>query len=191
MSISSENAQGRVIDAPFPKQTDETPTGFTTEDASRFWRKVDRGVGRDDCWRWTGAMLGRDGYGGFSVARGKPRGQQPPKYAHRVAYELMHGPILVGMSVCHRCDNPICVNPSHLFLGTQADNMRDAAAKGRLHVERPRGQKLTTVQLIEVDALYAAGWSQVRIATHFGVSETWVSLYLHGERRQFSIKRTA
>lgn len=169
----------------------ETSSEFTTEDAVRFWRKVDRGAGRDDCWTWTGSKYGRDGYGGFSVARGKARGQQPPKYAHRAAFALTHGPIPHGLSVLHRCDNPICVNPSHLFLGTQADNMRDAAAKGRLHVERPRRQKLTTAQLIEIDALYAAGLPQVCIATQFGVSTSFISKYLHGERRQLAIKQAS
>jgi len=167
----------------------ETSSGFTTADALRFWAKADRGVGRDDCWRWLGAKLGRDGYGGFSVARGLARGQQPPKYAHRVAYALTHGPIPAGLSVLHRCDNPICVNPSHLFVGTHADNMRDAARKGRLHVERPRRQKLSSVQLIELDTLHVAGWPQVRLAKHFGVSKTWVSMYLRGERRQWSPNR--
>ena len=162
----------------------ETSSGFTTQDAARFWRKVNRGVGRDDCWTWTGSKCGRDGYGGFSVARGKPRGQQAPKYAHRAAYELTHGPIPAGLSILHRCDNPICVNPAHLFLGTQADNMKDAAAKGRLHVPRPRGQKLSAAQLREIDALYAGGATQVAIATHLGVSKGFVSLYLRGERRQ-------
>lgn len=185
------NRQGRIIDVPVTSRTGETSSGFTTEDARRFWVKVDRGVGRDDCWRWTGAACGRDGYGGFSVARGKPRGQQPPQYAHRVAYALTHGSIPPGLSVLHRCDNPICVNPKHLFLGTQADNMKDAAAKGRLHVERPNRQKLSDADLIEIDALYAAGALQRDIAAQFSVSTGYISMYLRGARRQLARKRVA
>lgn len=191
MTKCSVNNQSRVIDVPQTTQLHITSSEFTTEDAVRFWRKVNRGRGRDACWTWTGSTLGRDGYGAFSVARGKARGQQPPRYAHRVAYMLVHGPILAGLSVLHRCDNPPCVNPTHLFLGTQRDNMRDAANKGRLHVERPRRQRLTTAQLIEVDALYASGWPQVRIAERFGVTPSWVSLYLRGERRQLSVKQAS
>ncbi len=180
MSNRLTNAQSRVIDVPLTTQTHITSSEFTTADALRFWAKADRGVGRDDCWRWTGAKFGRDGYGGFSVARSKPRA----RYAHRVAYELTHGSIPAGLSVLHRCDNPICVNPRHLFLGTHADNMRDAAQKGRLHVPRPTGQKLSTADLIEIDVLRAAGFTLRAIAERKGVSEGWVSLYLRGHRRQ-------
>lgn len=171
----------------------ETSSDFTTADARRFWSRVDRGVGRDDCWAWLGSKNGPDGYGGINVTRTARDGRRyrGPEYTHRYAYLLTHGAIPDGMSVLHRCDNPICVNPSHLFLGTQADNMKDAAAKGRLHVPRPRGQKLSAAQLREIDALYAGGATQVAIATHLGVSKGFVSLYLRGERRQLAQKHAA
>lgn len=191
MPNTEVNTQGRVIDDPVTTQTGEISSVFTTDDARRFWIKASRGAGRDSCWNWTGAKLGRDGYGGFSVARRLARGHQAPRYAHRVAYELTHGPIPAGLCVLHRCDNPKCVNPSHLFLGTQADNLRDASVKGRLRVERPKAQKLSTADLIEIDALRAAGWTMQRIADRMAVSLTFVSLYLRGERRQLAIKRTA
>lgn len=95
--------------------------------AARFWEKVDRAEG---CWLWTGAKS--SGYGKIQ------RGQRGAGYvwAHRVAWELTVGPIPDGLQVLHACDNPPCVNPAHLFLGTRSDNMRDAASKGRLRTQK-------------------------------------------------------
>lgn len=91
--------------------------------AERFWEKVQRS---DGCWTWT-ACRNALGYG--SIQYGKPR---KVVLAHRVAWELAHGaPPGRDVEVCHSCDNPSCVRPDHLFLGTHLDNMRDMYAKGR------------------------------------------------------------
>lgn len=86
-----------------------------------FWRRV---VKTDTCWLWMGAKS--KGYGRYRIVRGANS-----RRCHRVSWELAHGPIPPGMVVMHSCDNPSCVNPAHLSLGTQRDNVHDAIAKGR------------------------------------------------------------
>jgi hypothetical protein len=86
----------------------------------RFWSKVER---TDGCWKWLGQIAG-NGYAAFSM-------HNRLRSAHRVAWEFTNGPIPDGMWVLHHCDNPLCVRPDHLFLGTVVDNNRDTVAKRR------------------------------------------------------------
>lgn len=97
-----------------------------------FWEEVDKtsteATSRHvdtPCWEWTGKRIG---WYGYIVNRVRM------KRAHRVAWELTHGPVPDGMCVLHRCDNPLCVNPEHLWSGTHGDNMRDKVAKGRCNM---------------------------------------------------------
>ncbi len=88
---------------------------------TRFWAKVGKTEG---CWLWKGRRT-ESGYGHFGIRSGKMC------RAHRFSFELAYGPIPSGMYICHHCDNPPCVRPDHLFVGTNSDNAKDAIAKGR------------------------------------------------------------
>jgi hypothetical protein len=91
----------------------------------RFWPKVNK-RGPDDCWEWQASRTPR-GYGQIGLG-----GNAKPIPAHRASYMLAHGRIPDGMHVLHSCDNPACVNPAHLRLGTHAENMRDKVERGRV-----------------------------------------------------------
>ncbi len=103
---------------------------------ARFWAMVDKSA---DCWLWLGGT-NESGYGLFQRDHRNPNHRQTT--AHRVAYELTHGVcVLPTIVVCHTCDNPPCVRPQHLWLGTQSENLRDAYRKGR-RLYTPPGSKL-------------------------------------------------
>lgn len=114
-----------VTSAPGVSHREVTPmtaSNYTPSQEERFWSKVDKS---GNCWLWQGYRRRSNGYGTLTV---RPRGTL---LAHRIAWEVTSGPIPAGLYVCHHCDTPACVNPAHLFLGTQQDNMTDMRRKGR------------------------------------------------------------
>lgn len=139
----------------------------------RIWPKVTK---TETCWEWTGAHT-QEGQGQIRVSGAT-------KLVTRIVWELTNGPIPPGLFVCHHCDNPSCVRPDHLFLGTQTDNMQDAVAKGRVrngaetHPESFRkGEhhgmaKLTEDQAKAILERSAAGETRRSLAREFNVS-TW------------------
>lgn len=126
-------------------------------ESERFWSKVLSG---DGCWEWT-ASKDRKGYGKFG----------PTKSAHRVSYELERGPIPSGLFVCHHCDNPSCVRPSHLFLGTVQDNVDDMISKGRQGIQ---AKALSPEMTAEALRLRASGITEREVARILGVSKNTI-----------------
>lgn len=135
--------------------------------AERFWKKVDVRE-PDECWPWLAST--RLGYGQITAGR---RGEGV-LISSRVAWELTHGPIPKGLNVCHRCDNPKCCNRAHLFLGTQKNNMADAAQKGRIsRSHQKKGVEHHDAKLTEDDvrAIRVSPKQQRDIAREFGISQ--------------------
>ena len=127
----------------------------------RFWKRVDK-KGDNDCWIWIGGRLTR-GYGAFKVGT-------KCISAHRFSWKIHFGDIPTGMVVCHKCDNPPCVNPKHLFLGTQAENQHDKKEKGRAaRGEGNNKAKLTERNVKEIRSLISLGLSSREIAKRYGV----------------------
>lgn len=159
--------------------------------ADRLWAKTER-VG--DCLEWTGTRLPR----GYGVIYGGP--ERRKVYTHRAAYEVTHGPVPDGMYVCHKCDNPSCVEPDHLFLGSPADNMQDMRAKGRERYPSPGEAhptaKLSDLQVEEIRSRYVreyqrvsggSGWrsNAVELSEEFGISRSQVGrIVRHQQRNQ-------
>lgn len=138
----------------------------------RFWEKVSFGFGEDACWTWLGGT--RNGYGRIYCHENRSL-----LSAHRLSWEFHNEKIPNGKKVLHYCDNPSCVNPNHLFLGTQADNVLDMCNKGRQ--VGPKGSKAHTSLLEFEDVrdirfLRSSGdYSYNQLASLFGVSKGCIS----------------
>lgn len=125
----------------------------------KFWKQVEK---TDSCWNYTG-WLDRDGYGIYSDKR---------QYrAHRYSAELA-GMDIKGKVVCHKCDNRRCVNPEHLFVGTQQDNLKDMIAKGRHYHNRPRKKSIRKITLDNIEEIKTSNLSAVELANKFKVHRT-------------------
>lgn len=156
---------------------------YTSKDIDRFWRKVAITANPDLCWEWQ-ASLKPNGYGQFNL-------HNKIVYAHRFSWEITINKSPDGFVVCHSCDNRLCVNPGHLFIGSHADNVQDKVRKGRLpsvdktaHYGEQHGcHKLTSEQVLYIRAKAAIGdVSQVSVAREMGVSPTTISRIVIGKR---------
>ncbi len=156
----------------------------------RFWSKVDKS---DDCWNWT-AGKAHNGYGLFKVRSKTIR-------AHRFSWELANGKIPKGLQINHKCDNPACVNPDHLYAGTQKQNRQDAVKRGRTATGKSNGMythpenrrtgefngnsKLTNMEMDNIRRLYKAGnVSMQNLGDEYGVSKQAIWHIVHFERNK-------
>lgn len=134
----------------------------------RLWRQIVKDP-ITGCWNWTGAS-NRYGYGRMSVF-GKRT------LTHRLSWEYHYGPIPSGMNILHKCDNPACCNPEHLFIGTQQDNIADMHQKGRdrsLSGESSAKARLSAEQVRQIRSMYASGVSPSAIGDQFGIKRCHV-----------------
>jgi hypothetical protein len=152
------------------------------DEAERFWSKVNK-KSDDECWEWLG-VHNEKGYGMFPVRLDK--GYYRSKKAHRVAWRLTYGDIpkgegYHGTCVLHHCDNPNCVNPKHLFLGTNQTNMADKAAKGRSNGVLNNSNILTPEQVRNARTRYFIGHeTQDGIAKSYGVTRGCIQNIIRG-----------
>ncbi len=155
-----------------------------SESLEKFEKKF---IKTDSCWVWQGTITGQ-GYGQFYK---KEIGLQ---LAHRVSYRFYKGEIPKGINVLHKCDNPPCVNPSHLFLGTQRDNITDMIRKGRKGISRMFGQKnpksiFSEAQVNEMRLLYSQGHKISEIHKIFGGAYQSIWYIVKGKNWMFGEKR--
>ncbi len=157
---------------PVPKGRARTRLSPFAPAEERFWHRVEKGPTADACWTWVGSRTPA-GYGHLHI-------DGRPMYAHRFSWALNSGgPVPDDQCVLHRCDNPPCVRPDHLFVGTRGDNVRDAASKGRLWAQArpedvPRGEQHAQAKLTEdivrkIRERVANGESQRAMSREYGV----------------------
>lgn len=151
---------------PIPKELHKKPGVAATDCAVKFAKHVSPSD-QNGCKLWTGGKI----YSGYGRMNCLVNGKWTLQLAHRVAWELFCGTIPAGMCVLHTCDVRNCVNPDHLFLGTQGDNIKDTVSKGHC----PSGEshfraKITAAQVKEIRAAVAAGETQAAMAVRFGLT---------------------
>jgi hypothetical protein len=155
---------------------------FTKEEVRRFESKISKG---DSCWEWIGTKFST-GYGMFCVSRKRESGTRRTYSSHRVSWSIHSGKeIPKGLWICHTCDNRICVNPNHLYLGTPRQNNLDTINRGRAN--RVMGSKCSWSKLSEDQVMlilnsdYGPGANK-EFARLFGISQSQVSHIRHGRR---------
>jgi hypothetical protein len=148
---------------------------LTSEDKKNFWDQVKIGDA-NECWEWRGRK-NRAGYGALWIVSAN-------FFAHRISFSLENGPIKPGLLICHTCDNPPCCNPSHLFLGTQQDNLKDMYTKGRgkkpplnkgVGFKKGEGHfmaRLTEEKVVSLRKRYANGENAGALSRELGMSKS-------------------
>lgn len=150
---------------------------LTEMEKVRFWSKVER-KSDGECWPWVGALTKR-GYGSVKIQGGS-------FMPHRVSFAMDAGDPATQV-VCHKCDNPRCVNPSHLFLGTQQDNVKDAISKGRFFIpsgskgDKNPSRKLTSFDVPVIRGMKSSGVSTPFLAELFKVSQSTINRVISKE----------
>ena len=141
----------------------------------RFLRKVK--VNAAGCFEWQ-RSINRHGYGNYGSTN--DAGTNASKAAHRASYQIFRGPIPDGMCVCHECDNRLCVNPAHLFLASQKDNLHDSIKKGRFtRGNRQHKAKLNDRKVREIRERFAAGESTEILSKEYGVHRQNIRTIVH------------
>lgn len=142
------------------------------KDIERFWSKVQKTKG---CWNWIGGSFTKDGYGQIGID-----GQM--RRSNRISFLINKGKIGEGKYVLHKCNNRKCVNPEHLYLGTQFENMRDALKIGSLSSkgEKNGRSKITKKDVLKIRELYKLGQKQIELAEIFGIARSTISHIIRG-----------
>jgi hypothetical protein len=153
--------------------------GAHSDDLELYLLERCRPVQSTGCWEWAGSRF-RNGYGIARVGG-------CDEYAHRLSYQLYNGPLTASKPIaCHRCDNPPCVNPEHLFAGSYKDNMRDAVEKGRMWWQKPETIARTRERVSRIFELRAAGMLQREIAAELGTHQAEISRVLATHAKEFA-----
>jgi hypothetical protein len=164
------------------------PAGEDPNGAAHLARRLANGMAVNTttgCWEWQ-RTRNNHGYGLLTVAKRSV-------YAHRLAFVLAGNELVDGLDLLHSCDNPRCINPDHLRVGTRSENMRECHARGRSRIPKPRmigmsngSAKLTTAQVAEARRRAGAGESQRAIAVDLGVSQSQISNIVLGRHRRIA-----
>lgn len=155
------------------------PDHLVQGDEARFWSYVQR-LSDEECWPWIGHLSDK-GYGKFFIMKD---GKKKSIGAHVYSWEIYTGrPVPKDLVICHKCDHPYCVNPLHLFLGTNRDNIQDRHEKGRdAHGERTNTAKLTEELVVEIRAIFTTGeYTQKDLAQIFNLSPSGIGYMLSGK----------
>jgi len=154
---------------------------ITDSQKKRFWKNIDKKE-KEQCWQWKLAV-DKDGYGRYNIGS-KPNKTAMKVGSHRLSFLLHYGYLPSEKLLCHKCDNPKCCNPHHLFAGSHMDNLKDMYRKNRAKVgEACSNSKLTTEKVLRIRKLYETGkWSKVALGKEFNVSDKTIGNIVYNKK---------